>query len=157
MSAIGTVSPANVGDTVSLSKELANTMTIRRSDIRSERGQTMAEFALVLPILCIVLFGIIQFGLLYKDYVTLTDATRTGARKAAVSRREADPVGATVAKVESAASGLDLAKLNVTVTAAAWEHGADVTVKTTYPYDINLLGFVVASGDLKSQTTERVE
>ena len=53
----------------------------------------MVEFALVIPILCVVLFGIIQFGILYKDYVTLTDATRVGARKAAVSRHEADPVG----------------------------------------------------------------
>jgi len=32
-----------------------------------------------------------------------------------------------------------------------------VTVTATYPYQINILGFVVASGDLHSQTTERVE
>ena len=128
-----------------------------RPAFRNERGQTMVEFALVIPILCVVLFGVIQFGILYKNYVTLTDATRTGARKAAVSRHEADPVAATVAKVQSSASGLDLAKLNVTVTATAWEHGGDVTVTATYPYNVNLLGFVVASGALKSQTTERVE
>lgn len=117
----------------------------------------MVEFALIIPILCVVLFGVIQFGILYKDYVTLTDATRTGARKAAVSRHDANPVNATVAKVQASASGLDLAKLNVTVTATAWEHGEDVTVTATYPYNVSLLGFVVASGDLKSKTTERVE
>ena len=54
----------------------------------------MVEFALVIPILCVVLFGVIQFGILYKNYVTLTDAARVGARKAAVSRHEADPVPA---------------------------------------------------------------
>ena len=43
----------------------------------------MVEFALVIPILCVVLFGVIQFGILYKNYVTLTDAARIGARKAA--------------------------------------------------------------------------
>ena len=32
-----------------------------------------------------------------------------------------------------------------------------MTVKATYPYSINLLGFVVKSGLLTSQTTERVE
>jgi len=117
----------------------------------------MVEFALVIPILCVVLFGVIQFGILYKNYVTLTDAARIGARKAAVSRHEADPVGVTVAKVESSASGLDLAKLNVTVTAPPWNHGDDVTVTVTYPYSVNLLGFVVAAGDLESKTTERVE
>jgi Flp pilus assembly protein TadG len=158
LSAIGAASPASVGDAVSTSKELTNTMIKRRIDIRSSRGQTMVEFALVVPILCLVLFGVIQFGVLYKDYVTLTDATRAGARKAAVSRHEADPVGTTQAKVQSSASGLDPAKLNVTVSAApAWEHGADVTVAATYPYDIKLLGFVVTSGNLSSKTTERVE
>ena len=117
----------------------------------------MVEFALVIPILCVVLFGVIQFGILYKNYVTLTDAARIGARKAAVSRHEADPVGVTVAKVQNSASGLDPAKLVVTVTAGAWEHGEDVTVSATYPYSVNLLGFVVANGDLKAKTTERVE
>ena len=117
----------------------------------------MVEFALVIPILCVVLFGVIQFGILYKNYITLTDATRIGARKAAVSRLEADPVAVTVAKVESSASGLDPAKLSVTVSATAWEHGEDVTVTATYPYDVNLLGFVVAAGELESKTTERVE
>ena len=116
----------------------------------------MVEFTLVIPILCVVLFGVIQFGILYKDYITLTDATRVGARKAATSRHEADPVGVTVTKVESSASGLDSAKLDVSVT-GTWKHGEDVTVAAKYPYKVNLLGFVVASGDLESKTTERVE
>jgi Flp pilus assembly pilin Flp len=132
-------------------------MSGRRPTIRDERGQTMVEFALVIPILCVVLFGIIQFGAVYNDYVTLTDATRVGARKAAVSRHESNPVGVVVAKVESSAPGLDPAKLDVTVSATAWEHGEDVTVAASYPYEIDLLGFVVASGDLESETTERVE
>jgi Flp pilus assembly protein TadG len=131
----------------------------RRPSLRDDRGQTMVEFALVIPILCVVLFGVIQFGILYKNYVTLTDATRVGARKAAVSRHDASAIASTVAKVRSSASGLDLAKLAITVTPGAtpWEHGDDVTVTAKYPYNVNLLGFVVASGDLESKTTERVE
>ena len=69
-------------------------MSRRRNIFRNERGQTMVEFALVVPILCVVLFGILQFGALYNDYVTLTDATRVGARKAATSRQEANPAAA---------------------------------------------------------------
>ena len=34
----------------------------------------MTELAIVLPILCLLLFGIIQFGILYNNYVTVTDA-----------------------------------------------------------------------------------
>ena len=52
----------------------------------------MVEFALVVPILLLVVFAIIQFGMLYNNYITLTDATRVGARKGAVSRTAANPV-----------------------------------------------------------------
>ena len=132
-------------------------MSRRRNMIRNERGQTMVEFALVVPILCVVLFGILQFGALYNDYVTLTDAARVGARKAATSRHEADPAAAAEAAARSSASGLDAADLDVNVSASAWEHGETVTVTATYPYEIDLLGFVVASGNLNAETTERVE
>ena len=132
-------------------------MNRRRHTLRDERGQTMVEFALVVPILCVVLFGIFQFGALYNDYVTLTDATRVGARKAAVSRHEGNPVGAAVNAARDSASGLSPGKLVVTVTATGWDHGDSVTVDASYPYSINLLGVVVKTGTLKSKTTERVE
>jgi Flp pilus assembly protein TadG len=132
-------------------------MSRRRNIFRNDRGQTMVEFALVAPILCVVLFGILQFGALYNDYVTLTDATRVGARKAATSRHDANPAASAEAAARNAAKGLTPAKLAVTVTATAWEHGETATVKATYPYKISLLGMVVKSGSLKSETTERVE
>jgi Flp pilus assembly protein TadG len=128
----------------------------KRIQLRTERGQTMVEFAIVLPVLMLVVFAIIQFGILYNNFVALTDAVRAGARTAAVSRTAADPVGATIARVQSATGDLDQAKLSVTVT-SGWQHGDDVTVAATYPYSIDLLGLIVQSGNLKSSTTERVE
>jgi Flp pilus assembly protein TadG len=123
-----------------------------------EKGQTATELALVLPVFCVLLFGVIQFGILYNNYITLTDAARAGARKAAVSRQEGDPAGATEAKVRAAAEGLNQDELEVTVsTVGGWEHGADVKVTASYPYEINLLGWVAAAGSLSSSTTERVE
>lgn len=117
----------------------------------------MVEFALIMPVLCMVLFAIIQFGILYNDYLSLTDATRVGARKAAVSRTAANPVGVAEAAVRNAASDLVQADLDVDITATAWAPGADVTVAATYPYNVNVLGMVVASGLLSSSITERVE
>lgn len=117
----------------------------------------MVEFALVVPILLVVLFAVIQFGVVYNDYVTLTDATRVGARKGAVSRHEANPAGEAEAALRNSASGLDQGELAVTVSATAWEHGEDVSVTASYPYEIDLLGLVVAAGRLESTTTERVE
>jgi Flp pilus assembly pilin Flp len=132
-------------------------MRRRHLHLRDERGQTMVEFALVIPIICLVLFGVLQFGMLYNDYVTVTDASRVGARKAAVSRLAANPAAAAEAAARSSAAGLDQSELDVNVTATAWEHGESVTVETRYPYEIDLLGLVVASGELSSETTERVE
>ena len=74
---------------------------------RDETGQTMAEFAIVLPVLCVLLFGIIQLGIVFNNYVTLTDAVRAGARTAAVSRSDGDPTGATTSAVRSSAADLE--------------------------------------------------
>jgi Flp pilus assembly protein TadG len=131
-------------------------MSRRRNMFRNDRGQTMVEFALVVPILCVVLFGILQFGALYNDYVTLTDAARVGARKAAVSRQSSNPSGAAETATRGAAAGLTQSKLKVTVS-STWKQGDPVTVKASYPYSVDLLGMVVKSGDLKSEITERVE
>jgi Flp pilus assembly protein TadG len=130
----------------------------RRRDMKNERGQTTTEFAIVLPILCLLLFGIIQFGILFNNYVTLTDAVRAGARKAAVSRQitSGSPQQACLDQVKSSASDLDTSKLQTTCT-STWQPASSVTVTATYPYSISLLGLVVASGNLKSTTQERVE
>jgi len=128
----------------------------KRIQWRTERGQTMAEFAIVLPVLMLVVFAIIQFGILFNNFVALTDAVRAGARTAAVSRTATDPVGATIARVQAATGDLDQSKLTISVT-SGWHSGDDVTVKATYPYSINLFGLNVQTGNLSSSTTERVE
>jgi Flp pilus assembly protein TadG len=124
--------------------------------LRNEQGQTLTEFAMVLPILVVLLFGIIQFGIVFNNYVTLTDAARAGARKAAVSRGSGNPVGACESQVRAAAPNLEPADLSVSCS-SSWEPGTDVTVTASYPYSINLLGWVVASGRLESTMKERVE
>jgi len=128
----------------------------KRIQLRAERGQTMVEFAIVLPVLLLIVFAIIQFGILFNNFVALTDAVRAGARTAAVSRTAANPVAATIARVQSATADLDQSKLGITVT-SGWQHGDDVTVSATYPYSIDLFGVIVQAGNLKSSTTERVE
>jgi Flp pilus assembly protein TadG len=129
---------------------------IRRIGLKEERGQTMAEFALVLPALALILFAVLQFGVTFNRYLTVTDAVRVGARAGAVARHGDSPAATTEARVREAAANLDQSKLTVTVT-SSWEVGEDVVVSASYPYSIDLLGLVVASGNLTSQTTERVE
>ena len=56
--------------------------------MKRRKGQVIVEFALILPLLLLVLFGIIYSGLLFHDYVTLTNIARSGAREAAITTNE---------------------------------------------------------------------
>ena len=125
----------------------------------------MVEFAIVLPILLMLVFGIIQFGILFNRSLTVADAVRAGARQGAVSRTlpggPAAAAAATEARVRSAAAGSlsdagDPTALVVTVT-STFAQGSDITVKATYPYTVNIFGVPVTSGRFSSETTERVE
>lgn len=129
---------------------------IKRFQPRNERGQTLTEFAIVLPILALLLFGVIQFGIAFNNYITLTDAVRAGARKGAVGRHLQNPQAAVDQSVRNAATDLKSPDLQISIN-SSWTQGSDVTVTATYPYNINLLGVVVKSGRLSSSTTERVE
>jgi Flp pilus assembly protein TadG len=128
----------------------------KRISFRNEKGQSMTEFALVLPILALLLFGVIQFGIVFNNYIQLTDAVRAGARKGAVGRHLQDPQGAVIQTVRDASTSLKQSDLNVSVT-SSWQQGEDVSVSASYPYSINLLGVVIKSGRMTSTTKERVE
>ena len=132
-------------------------MNLKRT-IKNERGQTITEFAFVLPILLVVLFGIIQFGIVFNNYVSLTDAARAASRKGAVSRNASDPKGDCETTGYAAGSNLRNPGTDFVLTcSSSWAIGSDVTVTARYPYDINLLGWVVASGQLNTTMKERVE
>jgi Flp pilus assembly protein TadG len=135
------------------------TITPRRARCHSsEDGQTAVEFALVLPILAVLIFAIVEFGVTFHDYVTVTDASRVAAREAAVSRHTGDFGAAAEAAGEQAAQSLDGDVLDVNCGAEDWSRpGTDVSCTVTYPYSIDVLGWVVADGTLTSETTERLE
>ena len=133
-------------------------MPLRKS-LRDQRGQTVTEFALVLPLLMLVLLGIMQFGVLFRDYLAVVDAVRAGARVGIVSRHSTSPTPKEKCEqaVKTAAADLGVANNLVVTCTSTWAPGADLKVVATYPYDIDLLGRVVKSGRFSSETTERVE
>ena len=57
---------------------------LRRRLMGSERSQSMVEFALVAPLLLVLIMGIVDFGLGFGSYVQLKNAAREGARYAVV-------------------------------------------------------------------------
>jgi Flp pilus assembly protein TadG len=141
-----------------------HTETMSRRSLRNQRGQAVTEFAVILPVLLLVLLAIYQFGVVFNNYIQVTAAAREGARKAAVSRSSGNCAavqGMAVSAAKGAAPGLNQSNMNVTVTATctnnAYAAGTNTTVTVTYPYSISILGKVVASGTLSSSTTMREE
>ncbi len=57
--------------------------------LKNEKGTSIVEFAIVLPLLIILIFGMVEFAVLFYDKAVITNASREGARAAIVFR--ADP------------------------------------------------------------------
>lgn len=58
----------------------------RCPDDKRQRGQDLIEFALVLPFLLLVVFGVLDLGRLFHSAITVTNAARVGARFGALRR-----------------------------------------------------------------------
>jgi Flp pilus assembly protein TadG len=72
-----------------------------RSELRSDRGAAAVEFALILPLLILLLMGIVQFGRVLNTQITLTGAAREGVRVMAI---QDDAVAARAATIQAAPS-----------------------------------------------------
>jgi Flp pilus assembly pilin Flp len=97
---------------------------------RQERGAAAVEFALVLPVLLLVIFGIIDFGRMLAAKIALTEAAREGARATALVDTDAGQARVAAATVD----------LNPAVTSSITEcpnpalPGDDATVELTYEF-----------------------
>jgi Flp pilus assembly protein TadG len=75
---------------------------------RREEGQALVEFALVSPLLLLILFAIIQFGIMLSDYITVTDSARIGAQQLALGSGLSDPCDRAVLDAYNAGSSINL-------------------------------------------------
>jgi len=71
---------------------------------RAERGAAAVEFALIVPILCLLLFGIIAYGMMLSFRQSLSQAAAEGARAAAVAPK--DPPDASYGPTAQAAAAI---------------------------------------------------
>jgi Flp pilus assembly protein TadG len=130
--------------------------------LRSERGQSAAELALILPILATVLYIVVQFGQVYLQYQEVTAATSEGARQAATMAGVADPgrtstIQSTVGAGTSLGTAATFNSSGLVVTVSStWTPGDPVTVTTTYPASVSILGVTLFSGRLTTRRTARV-
>ena len=61
-----------------------------KNRLKGEEGQDLVEFALVVPILCTILFGIIDYGWIFYNSAMVANSAREGARFAVMHYNEAD-------------------------------------------------------------------
>jgi Flp pilus assembly protein TadG len=96
----------------------------------SERGAVAVEFALLAPVLVMLLLGVMEFGRAYNAQVTLSSAAREGVRVMAIAN---NPVAARAAAVNaSAALNPGLNEANINISPASCIIGAQVTFTITY-------------------------
>ena len=92
-------------------------------------GQALVEFALLIPVLIIIVMGIIEFGRLWMTMVTLSGAAREGVRVAAVTAPDQALVEAAVDRVLDAA---DISGATITISGPSAENEVTVSVEITY-------------------------
>ena len=100
---------------------------------RRERGAAAVEFALLLPLLLLLVFGLIDFGRALNAQITLTQAAREGARLAALGQT----VAAVQSRTQTAATGLS--SVSVTVTACPVGAGSGVNAVVTASYSFSFV------------------
>jgi len=88
---------------------MAPATAVRNPVSKGKRGAVAVEFALVAPVLMILLFGAIEFGLAFKDLLVLNQAAREGARAASVG----DTVSTVLSRIDSAASSLNYQQMTI--------------------------------------------
>lgn len=124
--------------------------------IKNNRGQTLVEFALILPVLLLLLVGTMDVGLLINQHMILSEAAREGARSAALGGSN-DIVRDVV---RTAARQMDTSQLVVTITPSDTRvRGESVTVSITNPVNRNdLLKDLIPEGfAAQGSATMRVE
>ncbi|RDU34659.1 hypothetical protein DRW41_22275 [Neobacillus piezotolerans] len=126
--------------------------------MKSEKGQSMVETALIIPLLMIILFGIVDFGRIFHVYLSMDHAGREGARVASISSEDDDIEKAIIA----AMAGTDTSKLNIDIKPegkANRPSGIEVEIALTYDIDF-ITPFVnplAKSLKLSDTTVMRVE
>jgi len=97
--------------------------------IKSQKGQSLVEFALVLPVFILIFFGIMEVSRLWETANVLTSAAREGARAAAVTAPDVNRVQIAAQNILSAAN---ISNATITVSGPNTSDEVIVTVSIYY-------------------------
>jgi len=124
-------------------------MTLRARLRRSDAGQSLVEFALVMPIVLLMLVGIIEFGRAWNVQQVMTDAAREGARHGVLANpaiTQQSVIGTINTALARAA--IDTNTTQITLTGFGSGTGNLLTVDVQYPYQFRFLGVLINLANL---------
>jgi Flp pilus assembly protein TadG len=131
---------------------------------KNQTGTTLVEFAIILPLLLILLFGLMDFGILLYNKAVITNASREAARYGIVLRNPKYTTAQVKSFAESYCSGrlisIGSSSPTATVTAPTQQFGDPLTVQLVYPYNYLVISRFLgwsASISLSSTTVMRYE
>jgi Flp pilus assembly protein TadG len=101
----------------------------------NERGAVAAEFALLLPVLLTILFGIMEFGMIMYSREVVTNATREGARAGIIQQIPAVTPAQIITVADNYIAGTGLPGTVIfSVPASGGATGSPVTVNAAFNY-----------------------
>jgi Flp pilus assembly protein TadG len=121
-------------------------MEAQRLRSKSQEGAGLVEFAVVAPLLAVLLFGLLEFGLSVYSKEVLTSASREAARFGVVyttPRKTTAEIKAKVQEYLTKAGFTDTPTINVT--GAQGSSGDPLTISVSYPYTFQVLPHFVCS------------
>ena len=131
-------------------------MKIREVFIKDKRGQSLIEFALVLPILLLVVFGITEFGRAIMVKNVLHTASREGARLAAV-RPVSDSLSV-LARVQEVLDAANITPKEITIQFDVAAKSVAVTVTADFEVlSAGVLDPFMGTFELRGKTVMRYE
>ena len=128
-------------------------MTLRARFKQSDTGQALTEFALVMPIVLLLLVGIIEFGRAWNVQQVMTDAAREGARQAVLAN-PAVTQQSVVATINAALAraAIDTTATQITLAGAAAGQGGPsdslLVVDVQTPYQFRFLSVLINLANL---------
>jgi Flp pilus assembly protein TadG len=133
-----------------------------RKTRKGEKGQNLVEFALVVPLLLLLVIGIAEFGRAWMSKNILTGAAREASRLLAVPLPYGGDNNATArANAILDSASIPVASRNVTVVGESVGPFEPVTATVTYDFPVTITGFIPGLDNttipLSSTTTMRRE
>jgi Flp pilus assembly protein TadG len=140
---------------------------------RRERGQSLIEFTLVMPMMFVLVTGMLSFGIAMHDFLVLTNGVNAGAQLLAESRGQTtDPCATAYGAIHSAAPSLNTSNLTLNFVingtsypattscptgASNMVEGTTAQVGASYPCKLGVYGLAVPSCSLATQTAELIQ